>query len=484
MIEELDREVIYDGIWIGDLDLSGKTRAEAEQLLLDQENEFLESYQLSITAGGSSWSIGAADAGVATNWRDLLAVAWQTGRTGESTDQEALIRERFAVLEQLKVEPLKLELDRTYSKEAIKKKIEAIALEANIEAQPARATDFHVDSKTFDFEERKAGRTLLVDDTLTLVLDQVDKQNLNAKIEAKFETTHVGMTAAEMGADLRFVSEGITYAKAKNDPRDNNIRLILKALNGMVMNPGESFSFNDYIGRRTKEKGYQMAGGIVGGILVETYGGGICQPNTTLYHAVLKADLQIDERHPHSWPSSYTEVGLDATVSWGGPDFKFTNNSDYPIAFVTSYKKPAIVVRLYGRPLADGASISLKAEITETIPVNPPKRTLVGTMAPGTVNVIREEHMGMRAVSYKVWSKNGSVFKTETITKSYYRPLSGIEEYGPELPPTEPTTEVTTVVTEATTAAETTAAETTAAETTAAETTAGETTAAETTAAP
>ena len=414
---------------------------------------------------------------------------WMTSSTGNSTERDAFVRERFAVVEQLKTEPLKLAIEYNWNQALIRQKLAAIALEANIAPEPAKATDFDVDEKEFVLAERKPGRTLLIDETLNLILTQLGQQKMDASVELQFETTYVGMTASEMAKDLQFVSEGKTYAKAANDPRDNNIRLILKALNGMVMNPGDSFSFNEYIGRRTKEKGYQMAGGIVGGILVETYGGGICQPNTTLYHAVLKADLQIDERHPHSWPSTYTDVGLDATVSWGGPDFKFTNNTDYPIAFVTSYKKPAIVVRLYGQPLPDGAKITLKAEITETIPVNPPKRTYVETLAPGTVNVIRDEHIGMRAVSYKIWSKDGSVFKTETIAKSYYRPLSGIEEYGPPLPtplPTEPTTEATTAPSETTAATTTTATtEATTAATTTTATTAAATDATEaTTAAP
>ena len=459
MREVLDRGVIYDGIWIDSIDLSGKTYAEAKQIMQQQEDAYLESFKPTLTLGDSSWVVSAADAGISSDWKDQLEKAWQTGRTGTATDPEALIRERFAAVEQLKTEPLKLKISRTWDKDMIRQKIEALAAEVNIAAVGAKATDFDVESKKFIIVERESGRNLLIDDTLALVVAQLEEKKLHSSVDMVFEKTHAGMTAAELGENLVFVSEGKTLAKAINEGRDTNIRLILKGLSGLVLNAGEEFSFNDYFGKRTAAKGYELAGGIIGGILQDTYGGGICQPNTTLYQAVLKADLQIIERHPHSWPITYAAIGLDATVSWGGPNFRFANNTDYPIAFVAYYKKPAVIVQIYGRPLADGASISLTSELTETIPVAPPVSTLNETLPAGTVVVTRDEHIGMRAVSYKVWSKNGSVFKTELVAKSYYRPLYKIEEYGPPLPtplPTEPTTavtEATTAATEATTAA-------------------------------
>ena len=120
----------------------------------------------------------------------------------------------------------------------------------------------------------------------------------------------------------------------------------------------------DALGAEQPPRGFQDAPGIINGVLVPTIGGGICQPNTTLFQAVLMADLQIVDRSPHSWPSAYTRIGLDATVNWPSPDFEFRNNTTDPVAIVASFHKPNVVVSIYGRSLGSGVSISLTSERT------------------------------------------------------------------------------------------------------------------------
>lgn len=95
--------------------------------------------------------------------------------------------------------------------------------------------------------------------------------------------------------------------------------------------PGETFSYNQVVGQRTKAAGFKEAPAYLNGKVVQEYGGGICQVSSTLYNAVLYANLEITERTNHGFKPSYVKPGLDATVSWGGPDFKFTNNRNYPI---------------------------------------------------------------------------------------------------------------------------------------------------------
>ena len=102
------------------------------------------------------------------------------------------------------------------------------------------------------------------------------------------------------------------------------------------MNPGETFDYNQTLGKRTKEAGYKAAGAYVNGETVNTVGGGICQVSSTIYYCALMADLEIVTRQNHSYPSSYIPLGMDATVSWGGPEFRFRNNTKYPIKIVAS----------------------------------------------------------------------------------------------------------------------------------------------------
>ena len=113
--------------------------------------------------------------------------------------------------------------------------------------------------------------------------------------------------------------------------RANNVRLVADKLDGLVLKPGEQFSYNGYVGQRTEEAGFLAAPAYDNGKVVYEVGGGICQVSSTLYYAVLCANLQVDDRTCHYFEVNYLPRGLDATVSWPAPDFKFTNNRDYPI---------------------------------------------------------------------------------------------------------------------------------------------------------
>ena len=116
----------------------------------------------------------------------------------------------------------------------------------------------------------------------------------------------------------------------------------------MILLPGETFSYNDVLGERTADKGYQPAGAYSDGEVVEQLGGGICQVSSTLFAAVLHTDLEIITRANHSMPVSYLPMGMDATVSWGGPEFKFKNNFAYPIKISASYSGGTITFKILG----------------------------------------------------------------------------------------------------------------------------------------
>lgn len=105
--------------------------------------------------------------------------------------------------------------------------------------------------------------------------------------------------------------------------RSTNIELAAKKLDGYVLMPGETASYNQIVGQRTKTAGFKEGAAYSNGKVVQEVGGGICQVSSTLYNAVLYANLEIVERYNHGFAPSYVKPGLDATVSWGGPDFKF-----------------------------------------------------------------------------------------------------------------------------------------------------------------
>lgn len=134
----------------------------------------------------------------------------------------------------------------------------------------------------------------------------------------------------------------------QDENRNNNLRRACESMNGLVLQPGDIFSYNDTLGPRTKENGYLRAGAYSGWELVQSYGGGICQGSSTIYGAALLADLEIVIRKNHGYAVSYVPYGLDATVNWGGPDFQFKNNTHFPIKIAAEVSDGLVKVTILG----------------------------------------------------------------------------------------------------------------------------------------
>lgn len=153
-----------------------------------------------------------------------------------------------------------------------------------------------------------------------------------------------------------------TYYYGSTASRINNIDLVAQKLNGLVLMPGEEFSYNGYVGQRTEEAGFQYAGAYNNGQVVQEIGGGICQVSSTLYYATMCANLQTLERTCHTFIVTYLPIGLDATVSWPGPDFKFKNDRDYPIKIMawTEQENKSLTIEIWGSNI-DGTYVEPKS---------------------------------------------------------------------------------------------------------------------------
>ncbi len=152
-----------------------------------------------------------------------------------------------------------------------------------------------------------------------------------------------------------------TYFPKSNENRISNIQLACSKIEGTILYPGDVFSYNEALGERTEEAGFKMAGAYSNGEVVEELGGGICQVSSTLYSAMLYAyRVNTVQRVPHYFPVDYLEKGYDATVSWPKPDFKFRNDTDYPIKIVThcNAEEKSLTIEIVGTNL-DGTYIQL-----------------------------------------------------------------------------------------------------------------------------
>ena len=212
--------------------------------------------------------------------------------------------------------------------------------------------------------------------------------------------------------------------------RKHNVSLAAKSCNGVVLNPGETFSYNETLGQRTAANGYRTAGAYVGGKTVEEYGGGICQISSTLYLAVLRSNLEIVSRTNHMFYPGYIPYGMDATVSWGGPDFKFRNNTDYPIKLSVTYSGGKATCTIYGTNLS-GQSVKMEYNILSSTPYETVEKE-DKSLAPGTRKQKQNGYTGYKVATYRcVYDKNGKLVSRTLEANSTYKSRNQIILVGP-----------------------------------------------------
>lgn len=235
------------------------------------------------------------------------------------------------------------------------------------------------------------------------------------------------ITVASLGT-AAFTDKLATFTTdfdASNKNRANNLKLASEKLNGTIVNPGETFSYNKTIGERTIAAGFKEANAYSGGDVVLDVGGGICQLSSTLYNAALLTNLEIVERHNHSFKSSYVAAGRDATVSWGSVDFKFKNNRNYPIKIESNAEDGVVTVNIYGIKQDDDYTVLIESKETSVI-----KQEIEykedDTIEKGKEVVERYGENGCTSETYKTLLKNGVVVSKETISKDTYNALSKI----------------------------------------------------------
>ena len=210
-----------------------------------------------------------------------------------------------------------------------------------------------------------------------------------------------------------------------NKNRSNNIELATDKLNGTIILPGEVFSYNKIVGKRTIEKGYKEAGAYAGGKVIQEVGGGICQVSSTLYNAVLYANLAIIERSNHYFETTYVDVGRDATVSWGTVDFKFKNNRAYPIKIEATSKNGVMKISIRGIKEEKEYEVIIKSETTSIIEKNI-KYLEDSKLNLGEEKIVQVGHDGSTSKTYKILRLNGITVSTEIISEDYYHPLEKI----------------------------------------------------------
>lgn len=268
---------------------------------------------------------------------------------------------------------------------------------------------------------------------LAISLEEAKKQITGEAQEYQFDLkiTKASKTIKDLGTEAfpYLISSFSTRYDASNTNRSTNLRIAAEKINGTVLLPGEVFSYNKTVGKRTVEEGYKDAKIYADGGVVDGLAGGICQISSTLYNAVLLANLEIVERRNHSFTTSYVAAGRDATVVWGAIDFQFKNSRNYPIKIEASVKNGVAEFRIHGMQEQQEYEISIIPKTTASIPYST-TQIPDPTLAPGQQVPVQAGHLGYKVTTYIVKKLNGVEVSRELLSNDTYQPMKAVVRVG------------------------------------------------------
>ena len=285
---------------------------------------------------------------------------------------------------------------------------------------------------------------------IAAVQKAMDEAAPGETLTVKADIQQPEVTAADLKAVLfrDVLGEAKTHVSGSAG-RIGNVKLSAQIINGLVLNSGETFSYNGSVGKRTADRGFKPAPAYVKGETVDEIGGGICQTSSTLYLACLLSNLEITERYAHRYVPAYIAWGMDATVSWGGPDYKFTNNTLYPVKIVTKYEKGYLTVQILGTNV-DGTSVKMTNEHLSTTPYETVYED-DPTLAPGTEKVKTTPYTGYKYRTYRnVYDANGKLISSTYEATSDYKSRNKVILRGPAVEPADGGAQIPTDTTDPT----------------------------------
>lgn len=419
----LSTDKFFTGIHIDGIDVSGLSKEEAKALVGKNQPEQPVAMNIKLDVDGTEYPLDMSSLPLEWNIDTVIDDAYMYNRT---TDLDSLTNDqllaKYYEITGMANTPYECNTAYTVKTEGISSIVHNTLDSLIVEKKDAQLLGFDVETLEFTIDPSVEGVTIDIDSVINEVKSTLDSRTYEAVIPVEIVADIPDITTEMLTEGYGMISEAHSKTTTSNS-RNHNIRITCEKIDGMILNPGDSFSYNGTVGQRTPENGYQLAGVIYNGETQEDYGGGICQLSSMMYQAVIKADLQVDERHPHTWPSSYTTEGTDAAVDWGSLDFKFTNNSDYPIVIHAYYNNDEykVTVEIYGHLFEDGQYIEFIGERTSYTSPSDVEYVANPEMAVGTTNSVRAAHAAISARAYQVWyDANGNEIRRVECDSSYY----------------------------------------------------------------
>ena len=409
--QENDPRLIADNIYIGDIAVGGMTEAEASEAV-DAYVESLGTSQFTLTVDDKSTTATAADLGVTWSNPVIVKDAANVGRTGN-------LIERYKSKKDLEHENLVFDIEYTADRAKVKSFLETHTQDMN---QDAVNYGLVRENGGFRITDGQNGIAVDVDKSADEIVSYIEETwtQADASLELAASVVEPEGTEEQLSRVKDVLGTFTTDFGTSSAGRAQNVRNGASKINGTVLYPGEQFSVYEAVNPFSAENGYELAGSYENGTTVQTYGGGICQVSTTLYNAVIRAELAIDERFCHSMIVSYVKPSMDAAIAGTYKDLKFTNNYDFPIYIEGYTSGMQLTFNIFGEETrAAGREVIFESETTST--TEPEVKFETAADQPiGYVQQVQSSHTGYTAKLWKIVKENGVEVSREPYNSSTY----------------------------------------------------------------
>lgn len=409
------------GVFVEDVDVSGMTKEEAKAAV-DEYMAGKAEEKITLMVGENKLDVSRADLGVAWNNEEIIDEALALGKSGN------LIK-RYKALKDLEFDNKVYEMVYTADSELIQTVVTEKCTKYN---QKAVNTGLKKTNSGFEVIGGKQGVVVDEDAAANVILTYIEDEYDGTAGEITIPTmiTEPLGSAEELAKVKDLLGSFKTSFKTSDADRSKNVRTGAGHIDGTVLYPGEVFSAYEYVNPFTEENGYAMAGSFLNGKTVDSLGGGICQVSSTLYNAVLNAELEIVERSPHSMMVTYVQASADAAIAGTWKDLKFRNSSDAPVyieAYTTDGKQ--LVFNIYGQETRpSGRTVKYVNKVLESTPA---VTELVADPAQGIgYRMVESGHNGCKAELYKEVYVDGVLQSSERVNKSNYMVSNRVVYYG------------------------------------------------------
>jgi vancomycin resistance protein YoaR len=372
------------------------------------------------------------------------SVVVKPGKMGVSVDKDDLAAQLKDAIERFESATIEVRL-----KTSEPDKLNADRIFNTIYKEPVDAAYSVINHKTVEIVPEEYGQTV----DKALLGNAIASLNANSETEVSIPLTKVAPAVKRSDLEGSFfqdklggASTNFSVNSVNNKNRKTNMTLASEKINEFVMAPGDEFAFNEVVGQRTKEAGYQMAGAFMNGQSIDDIGGGICQVSSTLYNAVLYADIDVVARQNHSYIVSYVMEGFDATVSFPAPEFKFKNSTSYPLKIVGGVDGTTISFSIMGTQVGPKKKITLSNKFISSTPFE--EVVTEDPASPEGKRVVTQSGKNAYTYeSYKTVQVGDEPGKTTKISTSKYKAMKQMVTVGTMPTPSgEPTPEPTVVL--------------------------------------